>query len=155
MDKFKLEADDLEKKLYAPKMIKLADVKDQVRKVAFDVVTFRNNPEVLWKIIPGDDGEYIVANYPVPDDKLISQSSTQKTAWSIETDRLNKIATIFYHNTPITNIDMIAAKISDPEDFKVRAPIMLQKNANLVKKMMKDLDESYKRQILNLYPELQ
>jgi len=163
MDKYSIDTDTLDRLLNAPKMYKLADVQDQIRKVAFDVVTFRNDPETLWQIVKGEDGDYIVATYDSASE-LISNSSAaaakSKTAsaniaWAVETDRLQKTATIFYKNTPITNINLVAAKIEDPEDFKYRIPQMLNKNASLVRKMISGLEESYRRQILNKFPELQ
>jgi len=155
MDKFKIDVNELEKQLCAPKMMKLADVQDQVRKVAFDVVTFRNTPETLWKIVPGEDGDYIVADYQVADMQVTGNAEHVKTAWTVEIDRMVKTATIFYKNTPITNLNLVTAKIEDPEDFKRRVPGMLQKNAKLVTNMINGLEDTYKRQILNLYPELQ
>lgn len=156
MDKFKLDTNELEGKLNAPKMFKLEDVKDKIRKIAFDVVTFRDNPETLWKIVPGDDGEYIVANYPLPDDAIVSQSYEEsvKLSWSVETDRLNKTATIFYKTTPITNLPLSKITVDDSEDFKFRIPKLLSKNASLVEKMIDGLDQDYKNQVLSLHPEL-
>lgn len=156
MDKFKLDSNELESRLNAPKMFKLEEVKDQIRKVAFDVVTFRNNPETLWKIVPGDDGEYIVANYPVVEDSITANVQTEnvKLSWSVETDRLNKTATIFYKSTPITNINLKSINVDDTEDFKYRVPRLLSKNASLVNKMINGLDSDYKNQVLSLHPEL-
>jgi len=158
MDKFNFNFDELDHTLNAPKMYKLADVKDQIRKVAFNVVTFRNNPETLWQVVQGDGGEeYIVATYTTEPVDLVSTSSaaskTEKKAWVVETDRLGKKATIFYNNMPITNVDV--SKIDDLEDFKYRTPQLLNKNASLVTKMLNSLDESYRRQVLNMFPELQ
>ena len=157
MDKYKLDVNELERNLSAPKMMKLADVQNQVHKVAFDVVTFRDSPETLWKVVAGEDGDYIVADYQVADMQLTASDNKEqvKTAWAVETDRLNKTATIFYKNTPITNINIATANIDDVEDFKHRIPNMLQKEASLVTKMINSLDEVHKVQVLNLHPELQ
>ncbi len=157
MDKYKLDVNELERNLSAPKMMKLADVQNQVHKVAFDVVTFRDSPETLWKVVAGEDGDYIVADYQVADMQLTASDNKEqvKTAWTVETDRLNKTATIFYKNTPITNINIAAANIDDVEDFKHRIPNMLQKEASLVTKMINSLDQVHKVQVLNLHPELQ
>jgi len=155
MDKFKLDHNELAKKLNGRKCYKLAEVSDQIKKVAFDVVTFRNNPETLWRIVPGDDGDYIVANYE-DGDVLISESVEEKDSikqsWKVYTDRMNKTATIYYKNTPIKQISL--QSIDDPEDFKYRTPKVLSKNAQLVNKLINELDQNFKNQVLSLYPEL-
>jgi hypothetical protein len=161
MDKHTLDFDLLDKSINGPKTIKLADVSDQIKKVAFDVVTFRNDPETLWRVVSGEDGdEYIVAMYP--EQMQQKEASVQKEAaskpemhWSVEMDRTGKSATIFYKNTPITNIHVQAALIEDVDDFKYRVPQLLNKSASLVKKMLGGLESSYRNRILGMYPELQ
>jgi hypothetical protein len=154
MDKFKLDPNELEKKLNTPKSFKLADVKDKIKKVAFDVVTFRNDPETLWRIVSEEDGDYIVANYE--DNVLVSESvenkSSIKESWKVYTDKMQKTATIFYKKTAIKHVPLDT--IEDPEDFKYRIPKILSKSASLVDSLLNSLDRNFKEQVLNLYPEL-
>lgn len=162
MDKYTVNLEDLNNTLNGPKTIKYAEIRDQVRKVAFDVVTFRNDPETLWRVVQGEDGnDYIVSMYAEPEGQLSAAASDNvKTAsknednyWSVEVSKLGKDATIFYKNTPITKISV--AGIDDVDYFKFSAPKLLNKNASMVSKMIGSLDEGYKKQILSMYPELQ
>lgn len=150
MDKNKVDYSVLENTLYAPKMYKYEDVKHQLVKIAFDVVVFRNRPEHLWQIQKGEDGnDYVVAMYGDEESVELSKSS-----WSVETDKFQKFATIFYKNTPVTNVNLQATKVADVEDFKARVPSMLENNKDLVKQMLGTLEDSRRTELVNMHPEL-
>lgn len=151
MEKFSVDIDRLYKTINAPKRIRLDLVKDQLKKVAFDVVTFRDQPESLWQITTGEDGnQYIVAMY--------SDSDNQKevTAWSIQSDKLNKNATIFYKGTPVTSINFaqFGIKEEDVDDFKHSIPKALATNTNTVKSLLRSVDSVYSQKLASLHPEL-
>ena len=82
MKKFAIDVDSLENKLQKKTAYRLEDVKDKVRKVAFDVVRFVDNDATidgLWQIQKHDDGEYIVAMY---EDKPMAP--VEKMSWSTQ-----------------------------------------------------------------------
>jgi hypothetical protein len=62
MPKFSVDYSGLENKIYK-KAYRLADVKDQLETVAFDIVRFKDNDKgaELWQVQSADDGDYIVA----------------------------------------------------------------------------------------------
>lgn len=153
MDKYKINLDNLHKQLNAPKMIKYAEVEDQLRKVAYDVVVFRDNPEKLWQIVDGEDGgQYIAAMYG--DEEILEKSSSNENPWSIELNKAKTSATIFYKTTPINNVDLVKNAVSDVLDFKANVPKMLKESKTLVANLINDLDDEYRKQIISQYPEL-
>lgn len=103
MDKFSLDFNGLDKRLSTKKAYLLADVKDKIVKVAFDVVRFREPLEgidKLWKIVNEGDHEYIVAMY---DDEIPDNVKTASNPWSAEVDVYGYVQ-IFHHNSPIKKI---------------------------------------------------
>lgn len=151
MDKFTVDFTEIENHFKSKERIKLADVEDQIEKVAFGVVRFNNNVKTgLWEIVDGEDGnKYIAAMYDT------DQKPTTGD-WSVESDKMNKSATIFYKNTPITSLafNEIGINEEDVPDFKKALPTKLASNSDLVNKMLSDLPSEYKSKIVNLYPEL-
>src|SRR5574343_1213936 len=81
MNKFALDYSELQSKLTAKRAYPLAEVKDKIRKVAFDVVQFidSNHIDELWKIERDGDNEYIVAMYDEDDENKISTSQDRKS----------------------------------------------------------------------------
>ena len=148
MDKYTIDYNVLDEHFNAPKRIKLADVKDRIEKVGFGVVRFvdEKNKTNLWQVV---DGEYIVAMY---DDAPEAKTGD----WSIESDRLNKGATIFYKNTPIKSIAFSEFGIKEEEvgTFKKVLPARLANNNALVKSMLNNIDSDYKEELIGKYPEL-
>lgn len=148
MDKYNIDFNNLDKQLNSPKRIKLASVEDRIEKVGFGIVRFLDdkNKLNLWQVV---DGEYIVAMY---DD----QNEATTGNWSVETDKLNKSATIFYKNTPIKSVAFSELKIKeeDAENFKKVMPERLANNNKLVNSMLNSLDINYKKELLNKFPEL-
>jgi len=153
MDKYKVDLEGVVNQINAPKIYKLADVQDRIQKLGCGVVRFvdENNKIGLWKIMEDDDGsEYIAAMY---DDNA---EDVVKNSWSIETDRLNKTATIFYRNTPVTNI--VFAEIGVPEKevdtFLRNLPERLSKNKQVVQAMLNSIDKEYKASLVEQFPEI-
>jgi len=70
MSEFKVDFTKLENKLLK-KSYRLADVKDQLETVAFDVVRFKDSDKgaSLWQVQSAEDGDYIVTLYDETDNK--------------------------------------------------------------------------------------
>ena len=148
MEKYTIDFERLDKNLNKANRIKLADVHNRIEKVGFGVVRFMDdrNKTNLWQVV---DNEYIVAMYDEP--QLEATSS-----WSIESDKLNKNATIFYKNTPIKSLAFseLGIKESEINTFKTILPERLANNRELVRSMVNSLDGDYKDELLTKYPEL-
>ena len=148
MEKYGIDFNTLDKQFNAPKRIKLADVRGRIEKIGFGVVRFMDekNKTNLWQIV---DGEYIVAMY---DDA----PNTTNGDWSIESDKLNKGATIFYKNTPIKSLAFSEFGIKEDEvqTFKKVIPERLASNKSLVRSMLNNIDEKYRNELFGKYPEL-
>jgi hypothetical protein len=147
-----VDYNELEKTLSQSKMIKFANVQDRLEKVGFGLFRFVDdtNKLNLWQVNKAEDGtEYIVALY---DEK----SEVVKNSWSIEVDRFQKSATIFYKETPIKNVvfSEIGLNSSDANDFKKYLPERLASSQDLVNSMVNSLDENYKNKVLTKHPEL-
>lgn len=150
MSKFAIDYSRLENKIYK-KAYRLADVKEQLETVAFDIVKFKDgdNAANLWQIQSADDGDYIVALYQ-PEEKVASQAwevSLSKTAGSIQ---------FFYKGDPI--VKMAASKLGVPSNELDKVseylPAKLNENKKLVKSLLNELSPSAKNAVLNKYPEL-
>jgi len=154
MDNFKVNLDNVAKEFTASKIYKLADVQDNIEKIGCDLVRFvdENNKVGLWKIIRDekDDSEYIVSMYDEESENIISNS------WSIEKDKFNKTATIYYKTTPITNI--IFSELGIPEmkvdSFLKNLPERISKNKEVVYAMLNNVDVAYKKDLIKQYPEI-
>ena len=148
MEKYTIDFNALDQTINAPKRIKLADVKNRIEKVGFDVVRFVDdkNKLNLWQVI---DGEYIVAMYDEPKDVITG-------SWSVESDKSNKSATIFYKDAPIKSVAFSELGISEGEvnNFKAVLPERLSNNKDFVTSMLNSLDINYKKALFEKYPEL-
>src|SRR5208282_4340202 len=82
MSNFKVDFTKLENKLLK-KSYRLADVKDQLETVAFDVVRFKDNDKgaTLWQIQSADDGDYIVTLYDDADDN--KKTASVVNGWEV------------------------------------------------------------------------
>lgn len=154
MDRYKVDIEKVVKEVTAPKMYKLANVQDRIEKLGCGVVRFKddNNKLGLWKIIKDEDdgSEYIAAMYEDEPESLVSNS------WTVEKDKINKSATIFYKQTPITNI--VFAELGVPEkevdSFLRYLPERLNENKQVVQAMFKSIDEGYKKSLIKQFPEI-
>lgn len=154
MDRYKVDFENVEKQLNAKKIYKLASVQDRIEKVGFGVVRFvdDSNKVSLWQIIKGDDGnEYIEAMYDEEPEII------EKNAWTIETDKNVKTATIFYKNTPVKKIAFGELGIPAKEvgDFIRHTSERLSNDISLVRKMLGTLDENYRNVIVKRFPEIE
>lgn len=154
MKKFAIDVDSLENKLQKKTAYRLEDVKDKIRKVAFDVVRFVDNDATidgLWQIQKHEDGDYIVAMY---EDN--AQAKVEKTAWSTITDKTAENINIFYKDTPVCKV--ATASLNIPKEDILFAceylPKRLASNSKLVSSLLADISKERREQILELHPEL-
>jgi hypothetical protein len=123
------------------KTYKLADVKDKLVKVAFDVFRMKDgDPEELWQVQSADDGDYIVARYETP-----VETKEAKSDWSIT--KAASGCNVFYKNRHIT-------KIASNFDDVAFLPKKLGSDKSFVKSLLSTLDEHSRDAVLKAYPEL-
>jgi len=134
------------------KAFRLADVKNQLEIVAFDIVRFKDGDRgaQLWQVQNADDGDYIVALYQEDEEK--------KTAspWSVAISKTSGDVQISYHGDPLTRIAFTKLGILRSELDKVSEylPEKLATNKRLVQALLKEMSEPAKNEALKKYPEL-
>ena len=156
MKKFAVNYNQLENNLAeSPRAFRLDDVKDKIRKVAFDVVKFHETEGLdgLWQIQKTPDGEYIVANYE--NESLTAESSEEDKPWKAVAS--NDTVHVFYKEHPVTKVSLSSMGVSkdDSDIFVKTLSEGLSKNAKLRNSLLKNLDSSSKQELLSTYPELQ
>lgn len=150
MSKFDVDYSILDKKLYK-KAYKLSDVKDQIEKVAFDIVRFKDNDNGanLWQIHSSDDGDYIVALYK-PEEEI------KLSSWDVAISKAAGSIQISYKGDPLVVLPARKLGIPQNELDKVAEylPTKLSENKKLVSSLLNELTPSAKKSVLNKYPEL-
>lgn len=129
---------------------KLSDVKDQLIRVAFDVVRFQNAPpEELWEIQECDDGDYIVARYNdnSSEENLPKKEASYKSPW--ETKVAGNEIMLFYKGTSFT-------KINHPSANTIQRflPNKLATDKSFLQSLIASLPPARQEEVKNLYPEL-
>jgi hypothetical protein len=151
MSKFSLDYSGLEHKIYK-KAYRLSEVKDQVEKVAFDIVRFKDGDKSaeLWQVQSADDGDYIVSLYN--DDEMEKSSSN----WEVSVIKTAGEIQISYKGDPLVRLASTKVGIPRNELDKVTQylPSKLAENKKLVKALLNELPPSTKKEVLNKYPEL-
>jgi hypothetical protein len=155
MKKFAVDYSKLQGTLDGKKAYRLEDVKDRVRKVAFDVVRFMDssdNIDGLWQIQHADDGDYIVAMYDEKDSNKEATSSN----WSVILDKRSSNLNIFYKNSPVTKIASSDAGIPKEEMHLAESylPRRLAENEKLATSLLKSLSGEGRKALLTQHPEL-
>lgn len=151
MSKFSVDYSSLQNKIYK-KAYRLADVKDQVEKVAFDIVRFKDGDKAaeLWQVQSADDGEYIVSLY--------GDEETEKTAcnWEVSVIKSAGSIQISYKGDPLVSLASTKIGIPRSELDKVTQylPSKLAESKKLVKALLNELSPSTKKEVLSKYPEL-
>lgn len=150
MSKFSVDYSSLENTLYK-RAYKLSEVKDQIEKVAFDIVRFKDGDKAsaLWQVQSADDGDYIVALYDEEEKKSASN-------WDVSILKLAGEIQISYKGDPLLKIAASKLGIDRSELSKVSSylPAKLSENKKLVKALLNELPLSTKNLVLNKYPEL-
>lgn len=132
------------------KAFKYEDVKHKLKKVAFDVVRFFDEPETggLWKIQKNKDGEVIVALYEEP---TIEKSASVKKNWNVVLDSSKSNIYITYKNSVISKI--ASSEINIPseeiEAFAKSIENSVNSNFDLQKKILSEADQN----VISQFPE--
>lgn len=151
MSKFSINYSGLENKIYK-KAYRLADVKDQLESVAFDIVRFKDNDKgaELWQVQSADDGEYIVALYQPDDEEKIA------ALWDVAITKTSGELQVSYKGDPIVRVASSRLGIPYSELHKVPEylPSKLAENKKLVKALLNEMSVSAKNEVLKKYPEL-
>lgn len=147
----------MDKNVNAKKFYRLADVKDKIEKVAFDVVRFKDSDDFsnLWVVENHNGEDVIVAMYD--DEPLESKSSTEKQAsWQALPDRTRSSVTVFYQGNPIRKIALKDMGY-ESDQAQLICRTLKQKLASDVSfrnKFMRDLPNQVRNDIFDRYPEL-
>jgi len=155
MKKFAVNYQNLETQLEdKPQVFRLADVKDKITRVAFDVVKFHDSDGLdgLWQIRQTDEGEYIVATY---DDSELTVEASVKTPW--QAFQSGDEVHVFYKNDPVSKISLASIGIPAEEAklFVSHLPQSLATNEKLAASMLKALGDEERKELFASHPELQ
>lgn len=150
MSKFSLDYDALSDQV-EKKRFKLSEVRHRLEKVAFDVVRFKDGePEQLWQIQNGDDGDYIVALYEG------ESELSKEAAWGVRLSKTAAAVHVFYKGEPM--VKLAAAKLGIPEGeiemLPKYLPRKLASNSNLVKALLGEMSPAARDEFIRKYPEL-
>jgi hypothetical protein len=152
MSKFVIDYSRLENKLLK-KAYKLEQVKDQIERVGFDVVRFKDgdNAANLWQIQSAEDGDYIVSIYE--DDSAVEKTASN---WQVSISKTAGDLQIHYKSDPLVKIASSKLGIPRAELSQVQQylPAKLAENKKLVNALLNELPESAKKEALSKYPEL-
>lgn len=136
------------------KAYRLADVKDQLETVAFDVVRFKDGDKGadLWQIQNADDGDYIVALYD--DDEVAKTASSNP--WGVFVTKNGHDLQISYKGDPLVRLASAKLGIPSTELHKAEQylPEKLANNKKLVKALLSELSETARLEVSRRYPEL-
>jgi len=151
--KFDVDYLNLDQQLTQPKHFNYADVKDRLVKVAFDIVKFRESDAIdgLWQIQQTNDGEIIVATYE--DD---SEVSKQASGWEARANATGNSVTVFYKGEPVTKVATVQYGIPAEDAHLVceYVPEKLASNVDFRKKMLNELSNDDRLELLQKFPEL-
>lgn len=153
MSKFSLDYSGLATQL-TKKAYRLADVKDQLETVAFDVVRFKDGDKgaELWQVQNAEDGDYIVALYD--EDEL--DKTAAAAPWSVLVTKNGSDLQVSYKGDPLVRLS--AAKLGIPRTELHKAeqylPERLASNKKLVKALLSELSETARQEVSRRYPEL-
>lgn len=157
MNKFAVDFDLLDKKMKPqPKIYKLADVKDKIKKVSFDIVRFTDSDNLneLWQVKQTDEGDVIVAMYDTSDKPVEKTSSTN--LWNVIADNSKENLNVIYKNKAIKKL--AASKFNiDKNDVLWFCKTLSKKFANdetFIKSFIEDLSEQDKAELIKEFPEL-
>ena len=152
MPKFSVDYNKLDNQV-GKKAYRLADVKDQLESVAFDIVRFKDGDKSadLWQVQSADDGDYIVALYE--DDNEVEKTASYNP-WTVSVN--NADLQISYKGDPLATFAAAKLGIPTQELYKTKQylPEKLANNKKLVKALLSELNEQARQEISRRYPEL-
>lgn len=151
MSKYSIDYSGLANQI-TKKAYRLADVKDQLETVAFDVVRFKDGDKgaELWQVQNAEDGDYIVALY--------DEEELDKTAasWSVLVTKNGSDLQVSYKGDPLVRLSASKLGIPSAELHKAEKylPEKLATNKKLVKALLSELSETARQEVSRRYPEL-
>jgi len=152
MSKYGIDYSNLANKI-TKKAYRLADVKDQLETVAFDVVRFKDADKGadLWEVQSADDGDYIVALYDEEPETV-----KKEAVWSVLATKNGSDLQISYKGDPL--VKMSSRKLGIPSNELHKAeqylPEKLASNKKLVKALLGELSDVARQEVSKRYPEL-
>jgi hypothetical protein len=153
MSKFSIDYSGLAQ--LTKKAYRLADVKDQLETVAFDVVRFKDGDKGadLWQVQSADDGDYIVALY---DETEETEKTASANPWSVFVTKSGSDLQIAYKGDPLVRLASSKLGIPSSELHKAEQylPEKLATNKKLVKALLSELSEAARLEVSRRYPEL-
>lgn len=152
MPRFSIDYSSLAK--ITKKAYRLADVKDQLETVAFDIVRFKDGDKgaELWQVQSAEDGDYIVSLY--------DEEETEKTAsanpWGVIVTKSGSDLQISYKGDPLVRLASSKLGIPSSELHKAEQylPEKLATNKKLVKALLSELSDVARQEVSKRYPEL-
>lgn len=157
MSKYSVDYSGLAK--LTKKAYRLSDVKDQLEKVAFDVVRFKDGDHgaELWQVQSADDGDYIVALYDEEEAAVEKTASKESSpVWGVLVTKNGSDLQVSYKGDPLVRLS--AAKLGIPSHELHQAekylPEKLATNKKLVKALLNELNDAARQEVSKRYPEL-
>lgn len=151
--KFTFDYQDLESKLNRKQAFLLADVKDRIKKVAFDVVKFNDddNFEHLWQIQGEGESQFIVALYDTEEKQTKTASVSP---WSAISDA--GYVQVFFRNSPITKIALqpLGIPVEDAHLVCNSLPKKLATDHDFLQKFLNNLNAQERSVLESELPEL-
>jgi hypothetical protein len=139
------------------KAYKLSEVKDQIERVAWDMVRFKDPDKgaQLWQVQSADDGEYIVALYDEPEE-VEKTAAPSTNHWGVLITKNGSALQISYKNDPIISLTSSQLGIPPTELSQAQRylPEKLASNPKLVQALMKELSPTARIALKNRYPEV-
>ncbi len=153
--KFDVDYLNLNQQFTQPKHFNYADVKDRLVKVAFDIVKFRESEAIdgLWQIQQTNDGEIIVATY---EDESEANKQASAINWEARSNATGNSVTVFYKGEPVTKLATMQYGIPAEDAHLVceYVPEKLASNTDFRKKMLNELSNDDRLELLKKFPEL-
>lgn len=152
MIKFSVDYTDLQSKLSQKRAFRLSDVKEKIRKVAFDVVRFVDSDKIddLWQIHRDGDDEYIIAMY--------TENEVEKCAslspWKAVPDSSGTHIHLLYKNMPIKKIALAPLGIPLEDVWLVShsIPQRLATDQSFLDSLLKELTSHERQALIEVEP---
>lgn len=152
-DKFTVDLNNLAQTVSTERVYKLSDVQHRIKKVAYDLVRFRDNEdtEQLWKIEERSDGPVIVALYG-DDGGLVTESVAND--WEAIPDKV--AMHIFYKGEPLASLNSkdLGIPTSEFELASTWLPKKLSSDESLQKSLFTKIAKTSRDLISKRFPEL-
>lgn len=159
MEKFAVNYNYLQGELTpGPRAFRYEDVKDRLKKVAFDVVRFVDGDDIsgLWRIQETPDGEVIVAQYDDTSNLQVEKTASVKTNWRALADKSGENIHVFYKDSPVTKVSLasVGIPIEDADIVCRYLPEKLATNEALASNLLSEMPRASVKELVKAYPEL-